>query len=122
MDEGDRKEWVWQDHTKENLLCVRKMRYQDLTCSYASSSDVYSDDDEEDAHEGSASESEDGESKKPLVRVYRRNSSFGSSDRSDNEGQKPANTTVGHNNLTMDESRGLIDTSIRTDSDAYAPG
>lgn len=41
LDEGDRKEWVWQDHNEKNLLCVRKMRYSDLTCSYASSSDIY---------------------------------------------------------------------------------
>ena len=29
MQVGDRKEWVWPDYTKENLIVIRKMGQQD---------------------------------------------------------------------------------------------
>ena len=39
MDVGDRKEWVWSDFSKENLICVRKMGRTDYEASCWSDSD-----------------------------------------------------------------------------------
>lgn len=47
MEVGERREWFWSDHTKDNLICVRKATVVDQTVmSYASSSE-YSDSDDD---------------------------------------------------------------------------
>lgn len=72
MEVGDRKEWYWQDYTKDCLISVRKMGHSDQTlATYLSSSDYTdSDDDDDDMDKG-----HDSDDEKPIVKRYRDDSS-----------------------------------------------
>lgn len=120
MEVGDRKEWVWSDSTKENLICVRKMGLVDYEASRWSSSDEESD----------FSESEDGEldkagngaflddeDSKPIIRMHKRaddSYEYGDENEGDDEHQDSKVIKMSESaNLTMTE--GIMNQSSNPD-------
>ena len=81
MEAGDRKEWVWSDYTKANLICIRKMGLTDYEASQWSSSDSgdeyekSSDENSDDNELGQSSDS-DSEESSPIVRMHKRDESY----------------------------------------------
>ena len=51
MEQGDRREWVWNDYSKESLICVRKSG-----CEYEDSFVALSSGDEEDSDENAGNQ------------------------------------------------------------------
>ena len=82
MDVGDRKEWVWFDNSKENLICVRKMGLTDYEASCWSDSDsaAFETDSDDDIEEEKRSndlqqdsdDDEDLDDSQPIMKMHRR--------------------------------------------------
>ena len=70
MEVGDRKEWVWSDYNKDNLICIRKAGYIEEYSDYSEDSES-----EEALDKSNGIESEDEDSK-PIIRQHRRADSF----------------------------------------------
>ena len=81
MDVGDRKEWVWSDYSKENLICVRKMGLADYEASCWSDSDsAFDTDSDDDIEEDKSSndlqqdsdDDKDLDDSQPIIKKHRR--------------------------------------------------
>lgn len=105
MEVGDRKEWYWQDYTKDCLICVRKMGHADQTlASYLSSSDYSDSDDDMDRDL-------DSDDEKPVVKRYRADSY--DDDQIVEEGKRPDNGHITETNgLTTEGNETNLETTL----------